>query len=93
MSSQPQRKMRTDESPAFGFAKSCEENEIKNSDIKVQEYITTLRVQLDEKEHQIEKQQDELYPSMLYDALPEAFCGRTKRRQGRCGFGIYEKAL
>ena len=34
------------------------ENEIKNSDIKVQEYITTLRVQLDEKEHQIEKQQD-----------------------------------
>lgn len=44
MSSQPQRKMRTDESPAFGFAKSCEENEIKNSDIKVQEYITTLHV-------------------------------------------------
>ena len=48
MSSQPQRKMRTDESPAFGFAKSCEENEIKNSDIKVQEYITTLREQLDD---------------------------------------------
>ena len=34
------------------------DNEIKKSDIKVQEYITTLRVQLDEKEHQIEKQQD-----------------------------------
>ena len=34
------------------------ENEIKNSDIKVQEYITTLREQLDEKEHQIENLQD-----------------------------------
>ena len=30
------------------------EKEIKNADIKVQEYITTLREQLDENKHQIE---------------------------------------
>ena len=34
------------------------EKEIKNSDIKVQEYITTLQNQIEEKDNKIEKQQD-----------------------------------
>lgn len=34
------------------------ENEIKNSDIKVQEYITTLHEQIDEKDNTIAEQQD-----------------------------------
>ena len=34
------------------------EKEIKNSDIKVQEYITALHDQIEEKDNKIEKQQD-----------------------------------